>query len=164
VDSLQKASKVKKGDIEQTILNDWSEKVFSTCIGKIMATEIENDLSPYEYLTIFDPKAAEILKSKEFITNASEFNERYQELFNQAGTIYQKGVFNPAKAETSFSTLDKQGFFEGGHRVHLRGEAASIDKTELDQKLQFAYSGSKLPPIPDECCHPFHFKAATDSG
>jgi hypothetical protein len=27
-----------------------------------------------------------------------------------------------------------------------------------------AYSGSKLPPIPDECCHPFHFKAATDSG
>jgi putative endonuclease len=27
-----------------------------------------------------------------------------------------------------------------------------------------AYSGSKLPPIPDECCHPFHFKAATNSG
>ena len=27
-----------------------------------------------------------------------------------------------------------------------------------------AYSGSKLPPIPDEYCHPFHFKAATDSG
>jgi hypothetical protein len=30
--------------------------------------------------------------------------------------------------------------------------------------LSPAYSGSKLPPIPDECCHPFHFKAATDSG
>ena len=27
-----------------------------------------------------------------------------------------------------------------------------------------AYSGSKLPPIPAECCHPFHFKAATESG
>jgi hypothetical protein len=27
-----------------------------------------------------------------------------------------------------------------------------------------AYSGPKLPPIPDECCHPFHFKAATVSG
>ncbi|MEI6183730.1 MAG: hypothetical protein WCP25_10555, partial [Polynucleobacter sp.] len=28
----------------------------------------------------------------------------------------------------------------------------------------FAYSGPKLPPIPAECCHPFHFKAATYSG
>jgi transposase len=27
-----------------------------------------------------------------------------------------------------------------------------------------SYSGPKLPPIPDECCHPFRFKAATDSG
>jgi hypothetical protein len=27
-----------------------------------------------------------------------------------------------------------------------------------------AYSGAKLPPIPDESCHPFHSKAATDSG
>ena len=27
-----------------------------------------------------------------------------------------------------------------------------------------AYSGPKLPPIPAECCHPFHFKAATESG
>lgn len=142
ITSLQKASKVKKGDIEQTILNDWNETVFSTCLGKIMDTgiEIENDLSQYEYSTIFDPKAIEILKSEEFITNASKFNERYQELFTQTGTIYQKGVFNPAKAETSFSTLDKQGFFDGGHRVHLRGEAASIDKTELNQKLQLIHA------------------------
>ncbi len=134
--SLQKESKIKKGDIERTILNDLGETDLPTCIGKIKAMTIEDDLSPYEYATIFDPKVAEVLKSKEFITNASEFNERYQELFNQAGTIYQKGVFNPAKAETSFSTLDKQGFFAGGHRIHLRGETTSIDKAELDQKLQ----------------------------
>ena len=28
----------------------------------------------------------------------------------------------------------------------------------------FAYSGPTLPPNPDESCHPFHGKAATDSG
>ncbi len=28
----------------------------------------------------------------------------------------------------------------------------------------FAYSGSTLPPNPGENCHPFHGKAATDSG
>lgn len=134
--SLQKASKIKKGDIEKTILNDWGETDFPTCLSKIRTMVVEDDLSPYEYATIFDPKVAEVIKSKEFITKASEFSERYQELFNNVGTIYQKGVFNPAKADASFSTLDKQGFFAGGHRIHLRGEATSIDKAELDKKLQ----------------------------
>jgi hypothetical protein len=136
IGSLQKASKIKKTDVEQKVLDDWHVTNFPVCVGAIKATTIEADLSPYEYATIFDPKAIEVLKSQEFIAKASEFNERYQELFNQAGTIYQKGIFNPAKAEASFAALDRQGFFAGGHRVHLRGEQASIDKAELDQKLQ----------------------------
>ncbi|HZW24116.1 MAG TPA: hypothetical protein VFF26_01415 [Gallionella sp.] len=134
--SLQKSSKVKKNDIEQTILSDWSETDFPRCIEKIIQSKTTEDLASYEYATIFDPKAIDVLKSPEFISKANEFNERYQELFNQAGSIYQKGVFNPAKAETSFNTLDKQGFFAGGHRVHLKGEPASIDKAALDEKLQ----------------------------
>jgi len=133
--SLQKASKVKKSDVEKAILDDWQETDFAACIRKIKDATVEDDLSSYEYATIFDPKAIEVLKSQEFIAKANEFNARYQELFSQAGTIYQKGIFNPAKAETSFDTLHKQGFFAGGHRVHLRGESASIDKATLDQKL-----------------------------
>lgn len=138
--ALQKLSKVKKTDIEKFVLTDWDESDFPSCIAKIKENPIEDELSQYEYLTIFDPKAIEVLQSQEFIAKASEFNERYQELFNQAGTIYQKGVFNPTKAETSFGTLDKQGFFAGGHRVHLRGELDSIDKAELDQKLKIIHA------------------------
>lgn len=134
--SLQKVSKVKQADIEQFILRDWNKSDFPSCIAIIEQDLIVDDLSPYEYNTIFDPKAIEVLKSQEFILKASEFNERYQELFNQAGSIYQKGVFNPAKADTSFTTLEKQGFFAGGHRVHLRGDSDSIDKETLDLKLQ----------------------------
>jgi len=134
--SLQRISKVKQTDIEQFILRDWNKKDFSNCIALIKQRLIDDDLSSYEYNTIFDPKAIEVLKSQEFISKASEFNERYQELFNQAGSIYQKGVFNPAKADTSFTTLEKQGFFAGGHRVHLRGDSGSIDKETLDLKLQ----------------------------
>lgn len=137
---LQKSLKVKKTDVEQKLLSDWGETDLPTCIQKINNSPIENDLSPFEYETIFNPKAIQVLKSPDFIARASEFNERYQELFNQAGTIYQKGVFNPAKAETSFGTLDRQGFFAGGHRVHLRGEPASISKEELDQKLQVIHA------------------------
>ena len=136
LNALQKKSKVKKGDIEQRIIKDWGIENLPDCIGHIMSISNIDDLELYEYATIFDPKAVEVLKSQDFVTKANEFNERYQELFKQAGTIYQKGVFNPAKAETSFTTLEKQGFFAGGHRVHLRGEASSIDKAELDQKVQ----------------------------
>jgi len=136
ISSLQKSSKVPKQEIEKTILVDWNELDFPTCINKILETTIDDDLSPFEYKAIFDPKAIEVLKSQEFISKAKEFTDKYEELFNQAGTIYQKGIFNPIKAETSFSTLEKQGFFAGGHRVHLRGESDSIDQATLKEKLQ----------------------------
>lgn len=135
LNSLQKFSKVKKSEIENTILDDWDESDFRICIEKVKVLTIDDDLSHYVYNTIFDPKALEVFKSQEFITKAKDFTERYQDLFDQAGSIYQKGVFNPVKAETSFTTLDKQGFFSGGHRVHLRGETSSFDKEALDQKL-----------------------------
>lgn len=134
--SLQKLSKVKQDDIEKTILGDWQATDLATCILEMNTTILEGDFSPYVYATLFDQKTVDILKSQEFISKASEFNERYQELFNKTGTIYTKGIFNPAKADTSFATLDKQGFFLGGHRVHLQGDPASIDKVELDQKIQ----------------------------
>ena len=134
--ALNKVTKVKKDNIPQAILADCNENDFPICVAKCKELAIHEDLSPYLYATIFDPKAIEVLKSQEFTSKANEFNERYQELFSSAGTLYQKGVFNPAKAEISFETLEKRGFFAAGHRIHLRGEAASIDKEELDQKLQ----------------------------
>jgi hypothetical protein len=136
INSLQKVSKNKKAEIEQILLKDFGETDFAVCIEKIKQHSISDDLAPYEYAVIFDPKTSEVLRSQEFVTKAKEFNERYQELFLQAGTIYQKGIFNPIRAETSFATLEKQGFFAGGHRVHFRNEPSSIDKAELDQKIQ----------------------------
>ena len=103
---------------------------------KIQDADIEEDLSPYQYSVIFDPKALKILESDDFSVKAEEFNRRYQELFEQEGSIYQKGVFNPNRAETSFKTLGKQGFFAGGHRVHLKGDDTSINEEELVEKLK----------------------------
>lgn len=134
--ALQKSSKVKKLVVEQTILDDWKETDFAACIEKILKQEVQDGFVAYEHATIFDPKVVEILKSPEFIENSANFNKRYQELFDQAGTIYKKGVFNPAKADNSFGALEKNGFFSGGHKVHLNGEIVSITKAELDAKLQ----------------------------
>ena len=133
---LQKSSGVVKKDIERIILEDTKEKVFSDCIEKLKNRATAVDASRLDYSVLFDPKAADVLKSGEFLTSAKEFSTRYQELFTQSGTIYQKGVFNPAKAETSFNTLAKQGFFQGGHRLQMRGDSVSIDKDELDARLK----------------------------
>jgi len=81
LNSLQKLSKIKKNDIEKTILNDWKKTDFPSCINEIKATDFSEDLQNYEYAVLFDPKVIEVLKSKEFIDKATEFNERYQELF-----------------------------------------------------------------------------------
>ncbi|MGQ5248012.1 hypothetical protein [Xanthomonas arboricola] len=135
IGALQKKSKIKKGDVERVMLADLEEISLPACIQKLSEHPCLDDLTPYEYATIFDPRSLEVLKSNEFISKAHEFSKRYQDLFTKVGSIYKRGVFNPVRAETSFSTLDKQGFFAGGHRVHLSGEEASIDKKELDEKL-----------------------------
>lgn len=132
INSLQKLSKEKKLDIEQKLQSDWEIQGFQKCIEKALSIQISDNLQPFEYATIFDPKALDVLKSKEFISKADEFNKRYQELFESAGSIYTKGVFNPIKAETSFDALKKHGFFLGGHRVHLKGDDISITDEQLE--------------------------------
>lgn len=140
ITSLSKQSKLKKTEIVSSILRDWNESDFPTCIEKILGSSSQNDLSSFEYSTIFDPKAVAVLESPEFLLNSKEFTDKYDELFVKAGSIYKKGVFNPVKADTSFSTLDKQGFFAGGHKVHLNGQAESIDKDTLYKTLESIHS------------------------
>jgi hypothetical protein len=111
-------------------------KIFFSCIEKAKELKLEYDMQPFEYNTIFDPKSLEVIQNQDFLTKADEFSKYYQELFDKEGTIYKKGVFNPIKADASFTTLDKQGFFKGGHRVHLKNEHSSMDKAQLDKKIQ----------------------------
>ncbi|WP_308986132.1 hypothetical protein [Thalassobacterium sedimentorum] len=136
VNSLQKKSKLKKDDIETSITQDWDNSNFADCVRLAKESADTEDYTQFVYAVIFEPKALEILKSPEFLSNAQQFNQRYQELFDKVGTIYRKGVFNPTKAEASFSTLDKQGFFKSGHRVHLSGEQESLDQESLNSKIE----------------------------
>ncbi|CZG60697.1 ATP-binding protein [Legionella pneumophila] len=136
INSLQEVSGLKKSEIEASVLKDWGESDFLKCIRKIMSSSLNEDLFQLKYGTIFDPKVLDVLKDDEFLTKAKEFHDRYQELFTSPGTIYEKGVFNPTSADKSFSTLDTQGYFKGGHRVHLKGDENSIDKKELDKRVE----------------------------
>lgn len=133
--SLNKKSKVKKEAIESTIIKDSGKPNFFEAIQHLSSVQTKLSTQKIDYQTIFDPKALEVLNSPDFLSNANEFNDRYNELFDQTGSIYKKGVFNPVKADNSFKTLDKQGFFKIGHRVHLAGETVSVDKEMLDEKM-----------------------------
>lgn len=134
--SLQKKSKLKKDNIEDILKKDFQTDDFATAVELAKEVVIEDDLGSFIYNEIFDPKAIGILESPEFLAKSNEFNQRYQELFDQAGTIYSRGIFNPAKAETSFKILSKQGYFAGGHKVHLKGDKSSIDYEELEEKMR----------------------------
>lgn len=134
--SLQKKSKIKKVDIENRLLSDFQTDDFVRAIELANEVVIADDFGSLVYNEIFDPKAISIIESPEFLSKSNEFNQRYQELFNRKGTIYSRGIFNPAKADTSFDTLNKQGYFAGGHKVHLKGDASSIDYEELEEKMR----------------------------
>lgn len=137
--SLQKKSKLKKGDIESKLTNDFETDDFVRAVELAKAIVIGDDFANFIYNEIFDPKAISILESPEFLSKSNEFNQRYQDLFNQAGTIYSRGIFNPTKADTSFSTLNKQGYFAGGHKVHLKGDATSINYEDLQEKMRVVH-------------------------
>ena len=139
ISSLQKKSKVKKSDLEEKLTKDFGNDDFIECIKLASNFVIDGDLSNFSYGEIFEPKAAAILESQEFTQKANEFNRRYQELFDKAGSIYRRGVFNPIKADSSFSTLNKNGFFKGGHKVHLLGDEHSIGHDQLQEKIRVVH-------------------------
>lgn len=54
--------------------------------------------------------------------------------------------------------------FKPGQSGNPLGRPKDKTPATLLRKAIAAYSGAKLPPNPDESCHSFHSKAATDSG
>ena len=135
---LNKKSKVKKTEIEAKLLEDFDENDLFTCLEKILTLEsVEEELSIFKYGEFFcEPDVLKIISDNNFIENSRKFHERYLELFNKENTIYKKGLFSPAKAKSSFEALQKKDFFKSGHRLHFEGDDNSINKKELDIRLE----------------------------
>lgn len=136
ISTLQKKSKVKKTEVEDKLTQDFGHDDFVHCIKLANDTTVNDDISNFFYGEVFDPKALNIIQSQEFINKAEDFNSRYQELFDQEGTIYRRGVFNPIKADGAFSSLNKNGFFDAGHKVHLSGDDSSVGREKIQEKIE----------------------------
>lgn len=136
ISTLQKKSKVKKVEVEDRLTQDFGHDDFVYCIKLANEVKVDDEISNFFYGEVFDPKALEIIQSQEFVNKAEEFNSRYQELFDQEGTIYRRGVFNPIKADGAFSSLNKNGFFDAGHKVHLSGDDNSVGLEKIQEKIE----------------------------
>jgi hypothetical protein len=125
----------KRTESEQEILRVARGKGFPSCIQQLKELQLEEDYSGLPYHVIFNDKVLQVVGEKEFVERAKEYTERYDSLFDETENLLTRGVFNPTKANTSMSTLDKQNFFEAGHRVHIKGEDGSIGKDEFKHRL-----------------------------
>lgn len=137
INSLQKLSGIPKKEIEEKILKDIGLRDLYQCL-RILSEEpsIIINTPPYSYATIFDEKVSALLKNEDFLSNAREFSERYQEIFTQEGSIFKKDIFNPIKAERSFTTLKNQGYFDSGHLLHLSGDSSPTGIEELEGRVK----------------------------
>ncbi|MGF1702518.1 hypothetical protein L4D09_19675 [Photobacterium makurazakiensis] len=135
ISSLQRASKVKKNDIERQLIKDFNAKDFIDAIYKAKKDEKQYNYDKFYYNELFDPKASDIFNSREFILKAREFVDRYDEVFNECGGLYIKGVFNPTKANNSCTALEKNSFFQAGHSIQINGDSNVIGLDEFKGKM-----------------------------
>lgn len=136
LNELKDISKTKIKDVEGFILKDFNRKDLMSAIIEAKKIKVEDDLSIFKYGDIFDPKAEEVLDSDEFTLKAREFAERYDEIFSECGSLYKKGVFNPTKANNTSDSLEKNSFFDAGHKVKIDGEEEAIGLTEYKEKIK----------------------------
>jgi hypothetical protein len=136
ITALQSFSKVKKTEIESQVSKDFGASNFIEAIRVGLDSVPQEDLSAFIYNVLFNSKAMEVIQSPGFQSKASEFNQRYEELFQLDNTIYKKGVFNLVRAGNAFGSLQKERFFEAGHRVYLAGDEQPLDQVELDARLE----------------------------
>jgi hypothetical protein len=134
---LNKVSKVKKDDIENTILKDFKmTNFFEFMDSHLQAIETADDFGTVAYTAIFDQKVLDILAQPDVASNFSSYIEKYNELVSTVG-YYVKGGFSPLKADNVVKTLQREKYFEAKNSVILNGQDGPIfDARSLQEQIE----------------------------
>lgn len=135
LNELKELSGIPLKKIEGLILKDFGRKDLIISVNDAIKIAVTDDLSIFKYGEIFDPKAEEVLNSDEFTLKARDFAARYDEIFSECGGLYKKGIFNPTKANNTSSALEKNSFFDAGHKVKIDGENEAIGLEDYKKKI-----------------------------
>lgn len=136
LNALQKITKLTKKQVEDQLPGDFGAPSFIEGVKLGLGSSPHEDLSAFPVSVICDPKALSVIQSEGFQEKSTEFNQRYDELFHAENTVYRKGIFNPASAGNAFGALQKERFFDAGHRVQFEGDLEPVGQAELDARLQ----------------------------
>lgn len=134
---LNRLSKVKKDDLENTLLIDFGVTNLFDLLTKEKEAEIPEGWDNIRYNDIFNKDVLDLLKNPDVSKNIDTYVDKYNELIAES-PYYDKGLFNPVKADTVANTLDKESFFKSGHSVQLKGDDNPIDQESFVTKLQLA--------------------------
>ena len=127
---LKKESKVKKEDVEKTMLIDFGESDFFSLLNSLVSDVADfDDFGALQYQILFDQKVVDILKDKSVSDNFKQYIEKYNELVASM-KYYKKGGFNPIRADNVVKTLEKEKYFEAENSVLLNGLEQPIKSHE----------------------------------
>ena len=134
---LNKLSKIKKDDVEETLNGDLGCGNIFEAIQLLKSSDVGDvNYSKISYKSLFDPKVVELLQDKDVQSGISEYIARYNELIENS-SIFKKNGFNPIKANSVSSSLKKEKFFEAEHKVLLNGKDEPVsDHKDLEEILE----------------------------
>lgn len=126
---LNKLSGEKQAEIESKILDDFNSKNFFELLTGLNLEKEVQEIPDFKYNDIFNNEVLNFLNKSEVKNNIDSYFEKYNELIENS-TYFDKGVFNPSKADLVSEALNKQNFFKAKHRVKLLGDDDEIDSFE----------------------------------
>lgn len=148
VTQLNKFSKVKKDDLESTILRDFNSKnLFELLVSLKSTIDTADDLGSIVYSVVFDQKVLDLLAQENVAENFAAYAEKYNELVRTVG-YYSKGGFTPVKADNVVKTLEKEKYFEAKNTIVLNGKSGPIS-TAKDFQRQIEEDKSRILQNPE---------------
>lgn len=134
ISRLNRKSGVRKNEIKKQILADFDTNNFLVFLSELDLNQ-EVEIGEFKYNDLFSADVLGILEDPDFIKNSEVFINSYTAVFESVNSPFQRGVFNPQKAEIALKGLSKNGYFQGGHRVHFKNESHSLSEDEVALRL-----------------------------
>ena len=154
LEKLSKKSGKASNGLESLILKDFdSESDFFTFLSSL--TDLADDNNQYldiKYGHIFDDKVLGLLNNETVQKNIREYSEIYNKLLENT-PFFDKGAFNPSKAEALLKSLEKNHFFTKQNKIKLTNVDSLLSHKELQESLDKAnenlIKNKKLKKIQD---------------
>ena len=130
-----------KNQIEEALSDAFThdQKQFFISL-KIAQTEVyeakeDSTLSEIIYQKIFNEKVLELLKSKEFTKNISEYIKIYDDILSKS-VFFKKGIFNHNNATDIAKNLKDNGFFKANHAISANLSDGGKKEIKTEKELE----------------------------